>query len=169
MKFDELYENTINEAKGSVKPGKDVVIVSSPEDLGPNFPFKTGDTVKVGKFLGYQGDEEEYEVSANGKKAILTDVMFESVIAEAITGKSVVNTIDKAITKISDAYTELANAYEDSWEQDEEMAELIWSSDDWLNINNAIDQATKSGDFNEMAYIVANARDNIKALKKKVK
>ena len=59
MKFDKLYEKVINEGKLIGK----ILIINKDEDyLGPDYPFKMGDKVKLIRFVGYQGNDEEYEI-----------------------------------------------------------------------------------------------------------
>jgi hypothetical protein len=76
MKFNELCNKILNE--GHLEKGTEVTITAPPEELGPKFPFKTGDKVKINRFMGWQGHEEEYEVKKGSKRAILTNLMFES-------------------------------------------------------------------------------------------
>jgi hypothetical protein len=55
--------------------------LEGPPELGGKYPFNSGDKVKINKFIGWQGNEAEYEiVSENGgKKALITSSMIQKI------------------------------------------------------------------------------------------
>ena len=81
-KFNTLYESikkTIKEEKEKAIVGKTVEITGSSDDLGPDYPFKNGDKVKITKFIGYQGNDAEYEIKSGSKTAMITSSMFKII------------------------------------------------------------------------------------------
>jgi hypothetical protein len=90
MKFDKLYESILEE-KRKFKTGDEVKIILPQNELdtpkefgGQKYPFQSGDTVVIGKFIGYVGNDEEYEILSKDKKtkAMITSDGLEKLLNE---------------------------------------------------------------------------------------
>jgi len=161
-KYGLIKEETLVESDR--KKNEVVKITASLADLGSKFPFKPGDKVKITKFLGYQGNDEEYEVEKAGKKAILTDTMFESEqINEAGVNDLIINELESEFRNIAgsvETIGELLGDYPD-------FTDLAIGTKEWQNLLKAMASITKRS-LDEVAYDLEDRTHQLTKILKKL-
>lgn len=140
-----MCESVLNESHR--KKNEIVKITASPADLGSKFPFKPGSKVKITRFVGYEGNDEQYEVEKGGKKAILPDTMFESV--ELNEDIQEVNESSELKLKSKELNSELRNivgsleTINEMLEEDEDFRFEVMKLDEWKKVLESFGEASK--------------------------
>jgi hypothetical protein len=169
MKFKDLCEKVQNEDsvlnEKHLKKGTMIKITASPADLGPKFAFKPGEYAKVVKFIGYQANDEEYEVKKGGKTAILPDSMFEvineSELSESKSNVALKNDVINGFKMVADGIDLVSNAFleDDDFSGDQYQFSVI-DLKEYKDLMKAIASINKKS-LDEVAYEVSAKTDKL--------